>query len=94
MTTAYEIAKGGGKHSGYLDEYRGKPDHLVARAIRSLQKQIALHQKWIQNPYLKINSNESTARLNALVNKKWPSDIRRLAAQIEVLKGILEERKS
>jgi len=32
VSNAYEVAKAGGKHAGYLKQYAALPDHLVEKA--------------------------------------------------------------
>jgi hypothetical protein len=91
--SAYEIAKNGGKHAGMLKNYKEKPVSMIERAIRSMKKQIDLHESWIKNPHLKLKSNEDQRRVSALVNKKWPEDILRIKAEVDVLRGLLQERK-
>ena len=47
---AFEIAYEGGKHSGFLKNYLGKPPEIIRKGIGSLQKQMAEHQDKIANP--------------------------------------------
>ncbi|MEI7924471.1 MAG: hypothetical protein WCJ40_21395, partial [Planctomycetota bacterium] len=47
---AFEIAYEGGKHSGFLKNYLGKPTEIIRKGIGSLQKQMAEHQDKIANP--------------------------------------------
>ena len=90
---AYKIAKNGGRHAGLLNNYKTKPEAMIQRAIRSMEKQIEWHESLIKNPYLKLEPNEDARIILALVNKKWPEDIRRLKAEADVLRGLLEERR-
>ena len=92
MSNAYEIAKAGGKHAGYLKQYTSLPDHLVEKAVRGFEKQIAMHKSWIENPFLKLPPNYPLDAIENLIKKKWPSDITRLEEQQDVILGILQER--
>jgi hypothetical protein len=92
VSNAYEVAKAGGKHAGYLKQYASLPDHLVEKAVRGFEKQIAMHKSWIENPFLKLPPNYPPKDTDILVKKKWPSDIARLEEQRDVVLGILRER--
>ena len=58
-----------------------------------MEQQVDLHLAWIENPFLKVARDLVEGRISDLVNKKWPGDIMRQREQIDVLKGILQERK-
>ncbi len=92
---AYEIARQpGGANHGFLVQYRKLPDHLIQKAIRSIQKQMDQHRAWIADPALKLGdlSQFPPDQVAHYVQRKWPADMRRQQAQIDVLEGILEER--
>jgi histone H3/H4 len=88
---AYEIAKNGGKHAGFLKNYVGKAASEIQKAVKSYQKQIATHQDKIANPkkyypgWDKLNPAERAANLN----RKWPDEIQNAKEQIESLENIL-----
>ena len=46
----YNIAKQGGKHSGFYNEYAKKPDSQIRKGIESINKQISEHQKRLKLP--------------------------------------------
>jgi RHS repeat-associated protein len=48
--SAFEIAKAGGKHSGFLRNYANKTRAEIERAIKSLERQMAIHRDKIANP--------------------------------------------
>ncbi|MBN2886304.1 MAG: hypothetical protein JXM75_06340, partial [Chromatiaceae bacterium] len=48
--SAYDSAKSGGRHEGFLKDYAKKTDNEIRRSIRSLQQQIETHQDKIVNP--------------------------------------------
>ena len=51
-TSAYETALAGGRHAGFLANYAGKSTPLeIERGIASIERQIAQHESWIENPY-------------------------------------------
>lgn len=92
MSNALEIARSGGKHAGFLNQYSSLPDHLLEKAVRGFEKQIAVHQSWIENPFLKLPPDFPPLEVERLVTKKWPSDIARLEEQKAILQEILKER--
>jgi hypothetical protein len=95
VSNPFEIAKAGGKHSGFYNQYVNKPDLEIQKAIRSLEKRIAEHQSWIENPELHIPNFSSLdpRQQRALVEDKWLSDIARQQEQKIILEGILQERR-
>jgi len=89
---AYDIAKEGGKHSGFFKQYVGKSNTEIHKGIQSIEKQIAEHQAKIANPekYIPNFGQLDPRQQEALVNKKWPGDIQRLMEQKQILEGILK----
>jgi RHS repeat-associated protein len=89
--SAFEIARAGGKHAGFLKNYLGRSPSEIQKAVTSIEKQIADHQSWISNPELKIPNFRSLdpRQQAALVNSKWPSDIARQQEQLDILRGLL-----
>ena len=56
VSNAYEVAKTvGAPHHGWLEKQRQLPTAKLLKSIRSLEKQIAQHRQWIDNPYLKLS---------------------------------------
>ena len=92
---AFDVAKSGGKHSGFYKQYVGKSDDEIRKGIQSLDKQIAEHQAKISNPeaYIPNFKDLDPRQQDALINKKWPSDIQRQMEQKEILEGIVSSRK-
>jgi len=93
MAKAYEEAKAGGKHAGFLSRHEELPDHLVEKAMRSFRRQISMHKDWIAQPERKLGPGAPPDKVRNLVEIKWPNDIKRLQAQLDILRGILQERK-
>jgi len=91
---AYETAAAGGRHAGYLENYAGKSTAEIERGIGSIEKQVAQHESWIEDPYSKIADwdNLDPRQQDALINRKWPGDIQRQREQSEILRRILEGR--
>ncbi|USG64633.1 hypothetical protein NDK47_21185 [Brevibacillus ruminantium] len=91
--TAYDIAKEGGKHSGFYKQYKGKTEDEVKKGIESINKQITEHLDKIKSPekYIPDFKKLDSRQQEALINKKWPSDIQRQMEQRDILKGILKE---
>lgn len=91
---AYEIAKAGGKHAGFLRNYATKSRAEIERAIKSIERQMALHRDKIANPEKHIPDwkNLDPRQRDALVNKKWPSDIQRQSEQASILRELLKDK--
>lgn len=94
VSNAYEVAKAGGRNSGWFKQYDLLPDHLIQKSIRSLQKRIQEHEAWIKNPASKLGdvSQVDSRALDDYIHHKWPNDIRRQQEQAAILQGILEAR--
>jgi hypothetical protein len=89
-----EVAKNGGKHSGFYQQYINKSKKEIEKGIRSLQKQIDEHLEKILHPQRHIlNFNQLDLRQqDALINKKWPMDIQRQLEQKKILEEILKTK--
>lgn len=95
MVTAYEIAKAGGKYSGWYKDQLKLNEKNLSKGIRSFEKQIARHEKWIADPVSKIADYHSydPRRQDALI-KGWKQDVERHKDSIKILLGILKEREN
>ena len=91
---AYEIAKNGGKHAKMLSDYSNKPIKEIQKGIKSYEKQIAIHKDKIARPsnYCPDWDKLDLRQREALINKKWPSDIKGFEEQKEILRSILDEK--
>jgi hypothetical protein len=89
---AFEIAKAGGKHAGFLTRYLNATKREVEKGIRRLGQQIRNHQSWIENPRDHIREWDALdpRQRDALVNRKWPSDIQRQMEQRDILQGLAD----
>jgi peptidoglycan hydrolase CwlO-like protein len=93
VNEAYNIAKQGGKHSGFYNEYTTRSNTEIQKGIDSINKQISEHQDKIRNPQKYIsNFNNLDPRQQKALPKKWQSDIKRQIEQKTILEGILKER--
>ena len=90
----YNIAKQGGKHSGFYNEYAKKPDSQIRKGIESINKQISEHQNKIEDPKKFISDFDSLdIRRQKALPRIWQSDINRQIEQKTILEGILKERR-
>jgi gas vesicle protein len=94
VKSAFEIAKDGGKHSGFYKQYVKKPTKDIQNGIKSINKEIEKHKDKIANPekYIPEWDRLDPREQKALINKKWPGDIKRQKEQKQILQGILKER--
>jgi len=92
---AYETAREGGKHAGFLRNYANKSAAEIRRGITSIEKEIAKHRDKIANPenHIKDWNKLDPRQKEALVNKKWPSDIQRQTEQAQILKELLKTKQ-
>lgn len=93
---AYQTAlRPDGLNAGMLSRYRQLRPAKIEKAIRSIEKQVTLHQTGINDPTRKVPGfyQLSADKQRHLVERTWPNDIKRQRDQIEVLRGLLEEKK-
>jgi hypothetical protein len=104
VKSAYEISKAGGKHAGHYITHINLPDKSLRKAIRSYQRRIQEHKNLIKDPKKYIEVYKKTKdylpwdqlypdERVSLLGKKWPSDIKRLEEQKEILERILKNRQ-
>jgi hypothetical protein len=89
---AYEIAKAGGRHEGFYNEYRGRRAPELEKAIRSLRTQIDAHLDKIADPDRHIDVGVPAIQRRNLVTSYWPREIVDFQSHIAILEGILKER--
>jgi tetratricopeptide (TPR) repeat protein len=84
------------KHVKMVRDYLDKPVKEVQKGINSYEKQIALHKDKIVNPtkHCPDWNKLDPRQCEALVNKKWPAEIKVYEEQKNVLQSILNERLS
>lgn len=91
--TDYEAAKSGNRHKGLYQQWQGKRIPEIEKSIRSLHEQVKVHQDKIANPLSYVNPDLPKSALDALVVSYWPKEIANFEQQINVLTGILREKK-
>jgi hypothetical protein len=74
-----------------LKNYAGKSPVELQKGIASIERQIAEHEAKIANPekFIEGWSALDPRQQQALITKKWPSDIQRQSEQLDILKGLL-----
>ena len=77
-----------------MEKQRTLPTVKLLKSIRSLEKQVAQHQQWIENPGLKLPEDMPDEERDYYVTTKWPNDIARQRQHIEIIKGVLYERNT
>ena len=91
---AYEIARAGGRHGAFYQIYVRRRSEEIRRGIRSLERRIQEHEEKIRHPeqgvrgFAQLDSRQQCA----LIESKWPADMKRLQEQKDILEGILWER--
>lgn len=94
MSNAYEVAKAGGKHAPWYEQQLELGYRQLKKGIKSIEKQIADHESWIADPQKKVEDwADRDPRYQAGLLKKWQQDITRQKEQVEILKGVLKEKK-
>ena len=93
MSKAYDEAKAGGDHEGLYLRYHNEGEVQIRKAIRSHLATIAKHERWIDAPESKVRPEATQAERELLRQATWPGQIRIFREEIEVLQGILQERK-
>lgn len=91
--SAYEIAKQGGDYVGHYQRYKNEYSSRLVRAARSYEKVIQEHRAWIENPASKLGNDVEEEIVRRYVEKKWPQDIARNQAYLDIIEGILMERE-
>ena len=92
--TNYIIARLGGNNDGHYNRFKNSSDSELKRGIRSFEKQIQQHHDKIANPQAHYPNwqNLDPRERDALLNRKWYKDIKRLTEQKEILECILKNR--
>ncbi len=90
----YKVAMSQNKHARMVRDYLDKPAKEIQKGINSYEKQIAIHKDKIVNPtkYYPDWDKLDPRQREALINKKWPTEIQVYEEQKKVLQSILDER--
>ncbi len=75
---AFEIAKSGGRHSGFYQNYLSRTNRQIRRGIKSLEAEIAEHRKKIATPrkFLPKWDSLDPRQRKHLVETKWACGVR------------------
>lgn len=90
---AYSVAKNGGRHSGTVENYKGKSISEIQKAERSSLRQVELHRDKIRDParYAEDWNQRSPKAKNDLLDY-WKKDINRNQELADIMRGLLKER--
>jgi len=91
---AYETAKTGGKHAGYLKQYRTRSTAEVQKALKGHENQVEIHKEKLGNPEGAERkwSSLPKERQEQLQND-WTKHMQRNKEQADIMRGILRERR-
>lgn len=90
--SAYDVAKAGGRYESFMVEREKYSDPQLRKSARSYERTIGQHEAWIADPGLKLPPGTPAEEVERLVEKKWPADIRRNKAYLNIVKSILGAR--
>jgi hypothetical protein len=93
--TAYEIAKAGGRHAGFLHQFSAKSLREIDKSIRSFETNIAKHLDYIADPLKKVSKDvwdRMDPRQQQGLIEHWNKEIQDWQQQIEILRRIRQER--
>ena len=70
--SAYEIAKAGGRQAGLLRTYQAKSTAEIQRALRSYERQVALHRQKVHSPEQFIQEwDQKSPRVQQALLRHW-----------------------
>jgi hypothetical protein len=92
--SAFDIAKQGGKHSGWLKTISGWTRGQIESSIRSYKELIDVHTRALTDPKSKIPDWDTLdpRQQRAILDKEWPSQIARQKEQLEILEELLKNK--
>ena len=91
--SAYEMAKAGGHHAGLLRTYQAKSTAEIQRALRSYERQVALHRQKVHSPEQFIQEwDRKSLRVQQALLRHWQEDGARNQELADIMRGILQER--
>jgi hypothetical protein len=90
---AYEVARAGGRHAGLLRVYQEKSTSELQRALRSYERQVALHRQKIEHPEQFVRDwDQKSTRVQSGLRRHWQEDVVRNQELADVMRSILRER--
>lgn len=91
---AYDVAKAGGKHAGWLRTHEALSDVELERSLKSFNRLAAKHERWMADPASKVaDFAERDPRYQKGLLHGWRSDIERASELAGIVDGILRSRK-
>lgn len=92
---SYDLAKAGGAYNKFYDVNASLRLSSLERASRSYGKVISQHEAWLENPESKKwEPGTSQQDKDYCVQKKWPRDLKRNRTYLEIIDGIIKEKKN
>jgi hypothetical protein len=92
-SSAYEVAKQGGRHAGLLRTSQRKSVEEIQRALRSYERQAALHRQKMSSPETFVQDwVRKSPRAQQGLLRHWRQDLTRNQELADVIRGILQER--
>ena len=89
---AFEKAKS--RYSKQYEQYNKKTGDQLKKAIRSHNKNITRHEKWVENPKSKVSQWDNLSKQHQEnMLHHWNQDIERHKAYKEIAEGILRGRR-
>ena len=90
---AYAIARAGGRHAGLLQTYERKSTAEIQRALRSYERQVALHRQKIHSPEQFVEDwGTLGSHVQSGLLRHWQEDLVRNQELAEIMRGLLRER--
>jgi hypothetical protein len=91
---AFDVAKAGGKHRGFLAQLPSYGPRQRSKALRSFQEQIALHLDKIAYPVKYVSSWGALSDSHkAGILREWSREVTDHREQVEILKGYEDGRQ-
>jgi hypothetical protein len=91
--SAYEVTKQGRRYAGLLRTYQGKSAEEIQRALRSYERQAAMHRQEISSPETFVQDWVcKSPRAQQGLLRHWQQDLTRNQELADVMRGILQER--
>lgn len=92
--TAFDIARNGGAHAGWMKTQSTLPTPMLERGIRTLERRQAEHRAWIADPTTKMqNWDQLRPSHQAALVSGWKDDIERQGEHADILRGLIAERQ-
>ncbi|MEW6609799.1 MAG: hypothetical protein AB1414_20540, partial [bacterium] len=88
-----EALRIGGKHSGLLENYAKRTPEEIQKALKSYEKQVALHKEKIANPdKFAEDWNKMDTRAQEGLLRYWQKDLQRNQELAEIMRYLLQTK--